>query len=83
MKVMNKGNTVVNVVLASGAVALQKGQSVDMPEWVYKMLKPVFPGLTPVETVIEAEPAPIVEPKPAPKAEDKGAKVVKSKKSRK
>lgn len=83
MKVMNKGNTVVNLVLDSGEVALRQGQSVEMPEWVYKTIKSIFPGLTPEETVITSKPEPIVE---KPIAEDKpakGAKNAKGKKSRK
>lgn len=82
MKVKNNGVPVVHVVLASGPVALKKGDVVDMPEWVYKTLLCVFPGLTPVEeVVVNAEPAqinPVVDtPKPVE------AKNAKGKKSRK
>lgn len=79
MKVTNKGNQVVNVVLKSGEVKLHKGESCEMPEWVYKMLVKVFPYLEATETVVEAEPAP-VEVKEEPKPEVKN---VKGKKSRK
>lgn len=87
MKVLNKGTTTVNLVLESGEVALRQGQSVEMPEWVYKTIKSIFPGLTPVEAVITSKPEPIVEkpvvePAKEPKAA-KGAKNVKGKKSRK
>lgn len=83
MKVMNKGIVTVNLVLESGEVALRKGESIEMPEWVYKTIKSIFPGLTPVETVIASEPEPIVakpveEPKPV-----KEVKNAKGKKSRK
>jgi hypothetical protein len=67
MKVLNKGVDVVNLVLSQGPVSLKKGDTVEMPEWVFKSLKRIFPGLTPVEAVIEAEPAPIVTPEPEPK----------------
>ena len=83
MKVMNKGTVTVNLVLESGEVALRKGETIEMPEWVYKTIKSIFPGLTPVETVITSEPEPIVdkpveEPKPV-----KEVKNAKGKKSRK
>lgn len=84
MKVLNKGNTTVNLVLESGEVSLVKGATVEMPEWVYKTIKSIFPGLTPVEAVITSEPVPaepVVEPKPEVPA--KGAKNAKGKKSRK
>ena len=84
MKVLNKGNTTVNLVLESGEVSLVKGATIEMPEWVYKTIKSIFPGLTPVEAVITSEPAPaepVVEPKPEVPA--KGAKNAKGKKSRK
>lgn len=75
MLVKNNGTLVAHIVLASGPVDLKKGDTVEMPEWVYKMLLPIFPALTPVEeTVIEAEPAPIVEPKPAEVKNAKGKK---------
>ena len=76
MLVKNNGNLVAHIILASGPVDLQKGQTVEMPEWVYKMLLPIFPALTPVEeAIVEAEPAPIVEePKPAEVKNAKGKK---------
>lgn len=79
MKVKNTGTPVVHVVLASGPVDLHKGETVDMPEWVFKMLRCVFPGLVALEeAVVEAEPAPIVE-EPQP-VEVKNAKGKKSRK---
>ena len=78
MKVTNRGSDVVHIVLASGPVDLHKGESVEMPEWVYNTLSRVFPALA-AETVIEAAPAPIAPAKPKP-AE---AKNVKGKKPRK
>lgn len=81
MKVKNTGNPVVHVVLECGPVNLAKGQSVDMPEWVYKTLSRIFPALVPVEeTVVQAEPAPIQTTVKPATAEVKN---VKGKKSRK
>ena len=83
MKVLNKGTSTVNLVLDSGEVALKKGQTIDMPEWVYKTIKSIFPGLTPAEAIITSKPEPIVE-KPAEDSKPaKGAKGAKGKKSRK
>jgi len=80
MKVKNNGNPVVHVVLENGPVNLSKGQTADMPEWVYKTLSRVFPALVPVEeVVVQAEPTPI-QTTPAKTAEVKN---VKGKKSRK
>lgn len=77
MKVVNKGNLTVNVVLASGPVALKKGDSVEMPEWVFKSLKPIFPALEAEQVVMHSEPAEVKKPEP------KVATNAKSKKSRK
>ena len=75
MLVKNHGTLVAHIVLASGPVDLKKGDTVEMPEWVYKMLLPIFPALVPVEeAIVEAEPAPIVEPKPAEVKNAKGKK---------
>lgn len=79
MKVMNKGSQVVNVVLADGEKHIHKGDVVEMPKWVYNMLIKVFPALTIVEDVVEAEPA-VITPKDEPKPEVKNAKGKKSRK---
>ena len=81
MKVLNNGTAVVNLVLSQGPVALKKGDSVEMPEWVFKSLKRIFPGLEPMaETIIESKPEPIIKPasaepaKPAKKPTKKARK---------
>lgn len=85
MKVVNKGNLTVNVVLACGPVELKKGESVEMPEWVFKSLKPIFPALEAEKAVIVHSEPSVIEP--AQKDVDAEPKVkknaVKSKKSRK
>lgn len=81
MKVTNKGNIVVNVVLASGPVSLQKGDSVEMPKWVFDSLKPIFPGLEceKEQVVVNAEPVEVKKPETKATVAHNG----KSKKSRK
>lgn len=82
MKVINKGIQPINVVLADGAKCIHKGETAEMPEWVFHTLVRVFPGLVavkeeePKQVIVNAEPAPVE----TPKAE---AKNVKGKKSRK
>ena len=81
MKVMNRGVQPINVVLADGAKCIHKGETAEMPEWVFRTLVRVFPGLVvvqeePKQVIVNAEPAPVEKPQ----AE---AKNVKGKKSRK
>lgn len=58
MKVINKDEATIRIVLKDGRKEIKPGETVEIPDWAFRMLKPIYTHLTPVETVvIEAEPA--------------------------
>lgn len=80
MKVKNTLSQVVRLVLEPGKeIELQKDQTIEMPEWVFKMLVNTFPGLKAVkeEVKIAGEPAKI-QPKVSKNETAKNDKVKKS-----
>jgi len=80
MKVKNTLSQVVHLVLEPGKeIELQKDQTIEMPEWVFKMLVNTFPGLKAVkeEVKIAGEPAKI-QPKVSKNETAKNDKVKKS-----
>ncbi len=78
MKVQNTLSQKVRLVLEPGKeIVLGKDQTVDMPEWVFKMLRTTFPGLKAVEVKMTGEPQKI-EPKVKEDETPKNGKVKKS-----
>lgn len=82
MKVINKDETTIRIVLPAGRLEIKQNEIADMPEWAFKMLKTIYTHLTPIESVVvEAEP--VEAAKPEAKPEPKVVKSVKGKKPRK
>lgn len=79
MKVKNYESTVINVVLPDGEKHLGKGDTCDMPKWVFSILSKVFPGLKAVEEAKIVSGPEKAEPKPAEKPKE--VKSAKNKKS--